>query len=480
MFMTALRQVHVRKFPLSMSPLPVTLALLVAILMSLLPTQFVAGPKKLYAQNPQTAGSIDWNGWTLNYEVSGSYDGLSLVDVAYDNMNILHKLSMPVMRVFYDFGVCGPYADRIGDEYLAPISWADDALVVQREFTLGGRTWLELGVRAIIGNYDIYQVYYLSADGMLDSHIFSRGLQCNMDHTHYPYWRMDFDLDGANNQILRQTAAGWQVYANEFDVSADAAQDHNWQVRNPNTGATVNLQPGFTNFVLPDPSQAEGLNYAFNTLFGRAYHASEDIGWFYGALSEVPYNNGENIDNQDIVLWYKGHMAHLASEGSDLWHSTGVRLIVAGSGQSPTPTATVPPATATPVPATATPVPTATPLPPTATSVPSTATAVPPTATAIAPTATATTVPPTATPAATCSTDGGRSTYLRFVNMTWRSVRVYWVDYNCNEHYYKTVRSYRSYWQQTYSGHMWRVRDGAGNEMLEVTASDSVETVYIR
>jgi hypothetical protein len=343
----------------------------------------------LYAQETQTAGAINWNGWAFTYEVGGAYDGLALLDVSYGGASILHKLSMPVMRVFYDFGACGPYADRIGPDNIAPVSWADDALVVRREFTLDGRSWLELGVRAIIGNYDIYQSYYLSADGILDSHIFSRGLQCNVTHTHYPTWRLDFDLDGANNQIARQTDAGWQVYSNEFDVAAAAALNHNWEIRNPATGATVKLLPGFTNFVLPDPTLAGGLNQNFNTIFGRLYRASEDIGWFYGALSEVPYNNGEAIDNQDIVVWYKGHMAHTAEEGADLWHSTGVRVVVVGGSAPPaTPTTVAPTATLTPVPPTATSPPPPPPQPPTATPAPPTVTAVPPTATPAPPTAT--------------------------------------------------------------------------------------------
>jgi hypothetical protein len=431
-----------------------------------------ANPMPLVAQGNQTAGTVDWHGWTLNYEVSGSYDGLSLLDVSYNDLRVLHKLSMPVMRVFYDFGACGPYADRLGGEYLAPVSWADNALVVRREFTLDGRTWLELGIRAIIGNYDIYQSYYLSADGMLDSHIFSKGLQCNVDHTHYPYWRFDFEIDGPANQIRRETAAGWQAYTNEFDVAANAAHNDNWQVWNPSSGAAVMVQPGFTNFILPDPTEAGGLNSAFNTIFGRAYRASEDIGWFYGALAEVPYNNGESIDNQDLVLWYKGHLAHTALSGPDLWHSTGVRLTVAGGTPGVTPTVTPNPPTATALPPTAT---------PTATALPRTATPAPPTATVAAPTATA--LPPTATPTPTsmaCSPGGGRSTYLQFVNMTWQTVQVYWVDYACNEHYYKSLRPFRSYWQQTYSAHQWRVYDNAGRLLVGTTATNSPKTVYIR
>lgn len=463
-----------------MRRLSFALLLMAVLLAPLLPLALPSAQKPLYAQGNQTSGAVNWNGWQLTYEISGSYDGLSLLDVSYHNLAVLHKLSMPVMRVFYDFGACGPYADRLGAEYLAPVSWADDALVVQREFTLDGRTWLELGIRAIIGNYDIYQSYYLSADGLLDSHIFSKGLQCNVDHTHYPYWRFDFDLDGANNQIRRETAAGWQVYPTEFDVAANAALNHNWQVVNPSSGATVTLQPGFTNFVLPDRTEAGGLNYAFNTLFGRAYRASEDIGWFYGALSEVPYNNGESIDNQDLVLWYKGYLGHTAQEGPDLWHSTGVRLTVSGGSQVATPTtlpatATSLPPTATLRPPTATAVPsTATSLPPTATAIPSTATPVPPTATPVPPTATATPVP------RACSTGGGQNTYLNFVNLTWQTVRVYWVDYNCTERLYKNLQPWRSYWQQTQGNHLWRVYDSAGRLLVEKSATNNVDTVYIR
>lgn len=443
------------------------------------------------AQSTQLSGAVNWQGWSFTYDVSGSYDGLSLRDVHYNGMSVLHKLSFPVMRVFYDFGVCGPYADRLGEGYLTPVSWANNDLVVRREFTLNGRQWLELGIRAVIGNYDIYQSYYLSPDGILDSHIFSRGLQCNTDHTHYPYWRFDFDVDGPNNQIQRETGTGIIPYTTEFDVAANAALNHNWRVVNPQSGASVTLQPGFTSFALPDANtEPAGLNYGFNVVFGRRYQAAEDIGWFYGALSDVPYNNGESINNTDLVLWYKAHMAHLASEGPDLWHSTGVRLAVSSGTQSPTSTPL--PATNTPQPPTATNTavpPTNTALPPTATNttVPATNTAVPATFTPVPPTATNTSLPPTPTPTATptpdpgnCSTGGGWGTYLRFVNYTGETVKVYWVDYDCNERYFKTLYPGRSYWQRTYGNHVWRVYDESGDLREEVKARNWIDTVYIR
>ena len=450
------------------------IAIVLLILVLGLPTTIA--PTPLYAQSTSPAGTLLWNGWSLDYGVSGSYDGLSLTNVQYNGHALLQKVSFPVMRVFYDGDACGPYADRLGPDALAPVSWADNATLVRREFTLDGRLWVELGIRAIIGNYDIYQSFYLSQDGMLDGHIFSRGLQCNVDHIHYPYWRFDFDVDGTNNQIWRQTASGWQQYTNEFNAPATAALNHNWQVRNPASGFTVNVLPGFTNFAISGDNSAAA-DYSNHTVFGRLYRATEDTTWYYGALSEVPFNNNEVIDNQDLVLWYKGYLYHSGAEGPDLWHSTGVRLVVNSITTPPTATATPLPPTPTPVPATATPIPpTATPIPPTATPTraPLTPTAIP---------ATATPVPPTATPtriAANCSPNSGLSTYLRFYNLSGRTAYVYWVDQNCNERLYKTLSNGRSYWQQTYSGHLWRVYDSNGRLRTETRAPSYSDTVWIR
>ena len=51
----------------------------------------------------------------------------------------------------------------------------------------------------------------------------------------------------------------------------------------------------------------------------------------------MPYNEGEPIDNQDIVLWYEAYLPHSAAEGSTLWHSTGLRLAVNGGSIPPPP-----------------------------------------------------------------------------------------------------------------------------------------------
>src|SRR3954471_20228700 len=143
------------------------------------------------------SGTVGWNSWSFNFHV-GATDGLVLTQIYYQGHKLLDQISMPVIRVFYQNNACGPFADLLGGT-LSPIPWANNATIAQRQFTLDGRLWYEIGIRNMLGNYDLYQVYYLSSDGLFDAHLYSKGLQCSVDHVHYPSWRIDFDVDGANN-----------------------------------------------------------------------------------------------------------------------------------------------------------------------------------------------------------------------------------------------------------------------------------------
>lgn len=307
------------------------------LLVSALVTTLATLPQVCLAQ---LSGSVNWNGWTFSYEVSGNYDGLSLRGVRFQGIPLIYKISFPVVRVFYDNNVCGPFADRLGGT-LSPIPWAGNATIARREFTLRGRQWYEIGIRDQLGNYDMYQAYYLSSDGILDAHFFSKGMQCWANHFHYPSWRIDFDInDNMNDQIQLNTAYGLATSRTEFNANATDALDHAWRVRDSITGNFVDVLPGFTDFTIPNEATQPVTGYANNTVFGRRFKASEDTGWTYGPNTQVPYNEGEPTDNVDIVLWYEGFLPHSTAEGSGLWHSTGIRLVVNGGLSTPPPGAT--------------------------------------------------------------------------------------------------------------------------------------------
>jgi len=274
----------------------------------------------------QRNGRIEWEGWNLDYDTFALSDGLTIHDVSFEGTPILDSASFPVMSVYYANNACGPYADRLNGPQ-AQVTWADNALLVAREFTQDGKQWFELGIREFIGSYDIYQVWYLSADGELDGHVFSRGLQCNFDHVHYPMWRFDFDIDGTgNDRILRETSAGQLTpYTTEFETEATAAFQHGWFVEDTQSGYRVRVDFDDGGRSVGDGRVVPASNYENNRVSGVAYRDSEQ-GWTGGASRNLPYDNGESLTGGDAVLWYRGYLPHTPAEGSALWHSTGVRI----------------------------------------------------------------------------------------------------------------------------------------------------------
>ncbi|MFK8078916.1 MAG: pre-peptidase C-terminal domain-containing protein [Granulosicoccus sp.] len=273
----------------------------------------------------QRSGRIEWNGWTLDYDTFALSDGLTLHDVSFDGTPILNHASFPIMSVYYDNDVCGPYADKLNGPQ-SPVEWADNALLVAREYTQNGEQWFELGIREFIGSYDIYQAWYFGADGSLDGHVFSRGLQCDIAHIHYPMWRFDFDIDGAGeDQILSETASGtFNRYTTEFEASATDAFEHRWYVQDAQSGYRVRIDFDDGAWNLPGdvvPASA----YENNRIGGMVYRESEK-GWNEGPSPNFLYVDDESLEGDDIVMWYRGYLPHSPEEGSELWHSTGVRL----------------------------------------------------------------------------------------------------------------------------------------------------------
>ncbi len=280
------------------------------------------------------SGNIDWNGWNFSYEAGADRSGLVLKDVAFNDMKILGKASMPVMRVEYDGDVCGPYADIMSTYTFeparagAPDSACDNKTLCERTFTQNGQEKLELGLNIQIGEYQIYQSYYFSPDGTMDARVFSRGLQCRIDHNHHPHWIFDFDIgEAANDQIFKNDN---QLQTREFNDRKGSSQF--WTIRDKVTGDSVTLTPSADDGVFDDFSQWD--------VAGRRYKSSETGRWLWGARGEIGnlHNNGESIDGEDVVFWYITHLRHLSSEGSILWHASGPTLTVNSNSTTPEPT----------------------------------------------------------------------------------------------------------------------------------------------
>lgn len=268
-------------------------------------------------------GAVDWRDWTFTYNTNNAV-GLEINNVHFKDRKILHRASFPIMRVEYDNDVCGPFGDILWDETFTPIqleppyeSCNGDKLC-GRTYTQGDRDFLEIGINAKLGEYEIYQSYIFSPEGYFDSYVFSRGLQCIADHRHHAHWLFDFDIDGkTNDQILKNSG---DLQTSEFNDRKDSTRY--WTFRDAETGFKVELIPGVNDGFPDDFSQWDAA--------ARKWNAGETSGWRWGARAELGdlFNNSENIDREDIVFWYISHLDHVAIDGVGKWHVSGPRIKV--------------------------------------------------------------------------------------------------------------------------------------------------------
>jgi Cu2+-containing amine oxidase len=64
-----------------------------------------------------------------------------------------------------------------------------------------------------------------------------------------------------------------------------------------------------------------------------AYHGAEDMKGGLGTPQDDElwkHVNGENVDGQDVVLWYVAHLQHLVHDNGDEWHVCGPILQLFG------------------------------------------------------------------------------------------------------------------------------------------------------
>ena len=100
----------------------------------------------------------------------------------------------------------------------------DRYVCVKTYTTAAGTPSIELAVYARIGAYHIYQMWQLNDKGIVSPRVFSKGLSCNLDHWHHPYWRFNVDLDGTTGQ--RVNIFDGDTLKRLVDQHQSGARDH--------------------------------------------------------------------------------------------------------------------------------------------------------------------------------------------------------------------------------------------------------------
>ena len=261
--------------------------------------------------------------WTFDWGVADYPDSEAIAfrNVFFRGKKVFHKASLPMIRVQYDSGD-GPYKDSLsGNNMVGPVKVYD--------FTQFGHRFVVVESYHRIGRYHLLNRWFFRDDGIVQPQLHSAGLQHDSNHRHHVYWRFDFDIIGASDNLaLRYSSldgtnygygTGWRpipIEASHYKVSDSKV----WAVLRKGGNLGYMLEPGeFDRW--PD-------SFSRFDVWILAYHGAEDLSGRLGTPGGEDdelwrHLNAENIDGQDVVLWYCAHLSHLASHGGDEWHVCG-------------------------------------------------------------------------------------------------------------------------------------------------------------
>lgn len=270
--------------------------------------------------------------------------GVELRYVDYRGKRVLYRAHVPILNVKYDPGGCGPYRDWQYQEGMIQANGIDVApgfrLCTAPATTIldtGSDVGNYLGVAIFVQGQEVVLVsemqagwyryiseWRLHANGTIRPRFGFTGVQnscvCTRHH-HHVYWRLDFDIRTAGNNIVREfndpclpgfCPSNWHTKTYEIMRLRDPARKRKWRVENTLTGEGYEVIPG------ADDGQATASpDWPFprGDVWILRYHSNElDDGVVaIGPPYEAGLNswvNGEPLSNQDVVIWYAGHVTH--------------------------------------------------------------------------------------------------------------------------------------------------------------------------
>ena len=270
--------------------------------------------------------------------------GIELRQVDYRGKRVLYRAHVPILNVKYEPGGCGAFRDWQNEEGKLHAVGTDVApgfrLCPTPATTIldtGSDKGNFLGVAIYVEGEEVVLVsemeagwyryvcqWRLHADGTIKPRFGFSAIQnscvCNIHH-HHAYWRFDFDIGTAGNNIVSEfndpclpahAPAKWHQHLYEVQRPRDPTRSRKWRITNSKTKDCYELIPGSD-----DGIATKGSDWPFprGDVWLLRYHPNEiDDGI---AATGPPYAanlaaflNGEPIKNQDVVIWYGAHFTH--------------------------------------------------------------------------------------------------------------------------------------------------------------------------
>ena len=284
---------------------------------------------------------------------------IELQHVRYKGKQVLYRAHVPILNIQYlnAGGGCGPtYRDWQNQEACFQATGTDPlpgfrlcSSPATTIFDTGsdsgnfrGVAIYKQGQEVVLvselaaGWYRYISIWRFHADGTIRPR-FAFGATDNpctcQTHHHHVYWRFDFDIETAANNLVEEFNdpilvgnSHWHKKVYEIRRSRDAAHKRKWKVSNTVTGSGYELIPG------ANDGKADA--YGIGDLWILRYKSSEiDDGQGFTkdpALSFAHLDKfkspAELVENQDVVLWYSGHFLHDETHAGGQPHIIGPDL----------------------------------------------------------------------------------------------------------------------------------------------------------
>ncbi len=277
--------------------------------------------------------------------------GIDLRNVEFKGKRVLTQAHVPILNVLYDNNACGPYRDWQWDEQSFECTGIDVAPGFRwghsRPNTIcdtgsdkgnfNGVALFDAGHELVLmtemaaGWYRYIMEWHFGTDGTLKP-VFKFGATanscvCNVHH-HHCYWRLDFDLKTANNNLVEEFSLPNTWTPLNFEIKRNRIANRKWRVRNTSSGEICEIIPG------PDDGTADA--YGRGDLWVVKYRPAElDDGYnnTTGPGTAADINKfiapAEPVANQDLVVWYGAHFRHALTAGDHHCHAVGPTLKLA-------------------------------------------------------------------------------------------------------------------------------------------------------
>ena len=278
-----------------------------------------------------------WNLTWVTPDQSTGVDGsgLQLTNVSYKRKRIFRVAHLPVLNVLYDSAGCGDTAGSLRDwqRALRAFEATNEISPCRAEPATPPGTvcdhpgedagsfagvavekkpdQLILTTQMQAGWYRYIQKWFFFLDGTIQARFYFTAVKdycVNKPHYHQAYWRFDFDIEGAANDVIEEynTTAGWKAFSLETNRKKNPATGRKWRVRNKKTGRGYKIIPDSTDDIADD--------WAVADMWALRYHDAEidDGGAIPGPMGNAAhlnnYINRESISGRHDVLWYRiGH-----------------------------------------------------------------------------------------------------------------------------------------------------------------------------